>query len=162
MLSRLPSKLHNMTKKIIIAIIVAFGAIQLLPITDRKETKADTAGDFLTVVQPGESVGKVLQAACYDCHSNQTEYPWYAELAPVSWWIDGHVEDGTKHLNFSEWTAYDAKKADHKLEECVEMLENGEMPLESYTWLHEGARLSPAQREELVSFFKELRQSQAL
>ena len=77
-----------------------------------------------------------MKENCYDCHSNQTIYPWYAEIAPVNYWLADHVKDGKKHFNVSAWKDYSIKKKDHKLEELLEMVEEGEMPLDSYTWLH--------------------------
>lgn len=114
--------------------------------------------DFIALEQPPAEVGQILKAACYDCHSSNSAYPWYAEVAPVSWWITGHINGGKKHLNFSDWGNYPAKKAAHKLEECYEMMENGAMPLKSYTWLHSEAKLSVEQREMMVNYFKGLEQ----
>ena len=78
----------------------------------------------------------ILKTNCYDCHSNHTVYPWYAEIAPVSFWLADHVKDGKKHFNVSDWESYSAKRKDHKLEELFEEVERGEMPLDSYTWIH--------------------------
>ncbi len=85
---------------------------------------------------PSPEVAEIFKTNCYDCHSNQTQYPWYAEIAPVSFWLDEHVEHGKGHFNVSEWNTYSVKKKDHKLEELIEFVEEGEMPLDSYTWLH--------------------------
>lgn len=85
---------------------------------------------------PSLEVAELLKTNCYDCHSNQTQYPWYAEIAPFSFWLDEHIEHGKGHFNVSEWDTYSAKKKDHKLEELIEFVEEGEMPLDSYTWLH--------------------------
>jgi hypothetical protein len=97
-----------------------------------------------------------MKAACYDCHSNQSTYPWYTNIQPVGWFVKDHIEDGKKHLNFSEFGTYTAKKQAHKLEECGEMIEKGEMPLSSYTIIHKEAVLTEAQQTSLVNYFKEV------
>lgn len=99
----------------------------------------------------------MLNNACYDCHSNTTVYPWYSQIAPVSWWLKRHIDEVRAELNFSEWGDYSAKKADHKLEECGEKVEKGAMPLNSYTWTHRDAKLSADQRKVLTEFFEKLR-----
>ena len=100
----------------------------------------------------------MLRSACYDCHSHETSYPWYSNLAPVSWWLKNHVNEGREHLNFSVWADYNAKKADHKLEECFEEVAKEGMPLKSYPLTHPEARLSEEQRAKLVTWFKQTRQ----
>lgn len=91
---------------------------------------------FESETKPSQEVRGILKTNCYDCHSNHTNYPWYAEIAPVSYWLADHVKDGKKHFNVSAWESYSAKKKDHKLEELFEEVEEGEMPLDSYTWIH--------------------------
>ena len=91
---------------------------------------------FIEDTKPSSEVIAILEENCYDCHSSQTRYPWYAEIAPLSYWLADHVKDGQKHFNVSAWGDYSVKKKDHKLEELLEMIEAGEMPLDSYTWLH--------------------------
>ncbi|MFM8485102.1 MAG: heme-binding domain-containing protein, partial [Bacteroidota bacterium] len=88
-----------------------------------------------------ENVMAVLKPACYDCHSNQTRYPWYAGIQPVAWWLAEHVNDGKRHLNFDEFTTRKIAVQNHKLEEIIEMVKEEEMPLGSYTWTHADARL---------------------
>lgn len=97
-----------------------------------------------------------IKNACYDCHSYQTKYPWYAEVAPLSLWLKGHVDNGRDKLNFDIWNSYSDKRKNHKLEECIESLEDSWMPLKSYTWLHSDAKLSPESKDRLITFFKSL------
>jgi hypothetical protein len=87
--------------------------------------------------------------ACYDCHSNETVWPWYAHLAPFSWSVQDHVEEGREHMNFSEWN----HPSEHA-HEAAEEVEEGEMPLSSYLWMHPTANLSEAEREELIAGLK--------
>ena len=105
---------------------------------------------FKTETRPSEEVLSILEKNCFDCHSNQTIYPWYAEIAPISYWLDDHVVQGKKHFNMSTWDKYSIKKKDHKLEELIEEVEEGEMPLDSYTWIH--GNLSSKDKELLLQW----------
>jgi|TARA_B110000879_G_scaffold147972_1_gene191789 hypothetical protein len=91
---------------------------------------------FEKEIVPTKEIAMILKNNCYDCHSNQTNYPWYNNISPINYWLEEHIVDGKKHFNVSAWDAYSARKKDHKLEELVEYVEQGEMPLDSYTWLH--------------------------
>ncbi|UXP31687.1 heme-binding domain-containing protein [Reichenbachiella agarivorans] len=142
-------------KNISIAVLAFLVVIQLFGI-DREVPTTTLEQDFISVMQPPENIAKIIKTACYDCHSYQTEYPWYTHVAPLSWWIGTHIEDGRKHLNFSIWSTYDEKKALHKLEELYEEVEEGEMPLTSYTLAHSDADLSPSDVEQLVSWVKSI------
>ena len=87
-------------------------------------------------------VGAVFERACHDCHSSKTDWPWYSQVAPVSWWLKGHVEDGRRELSFSEWGTYPQRKMARKLREICDQVEAGEMPLKSYLLMHPAAKLS--------------------
>lgn len=91
---------------------------------------------FETETKPSAQVASILKESCYDCHSDQTQYPWYFEIAPFSFWLNDHVEHGKGHFNVSTWESYSVKKKEHKLEELIEMVEEDEMPLQSYTIIH--------------------------
>jgi hypothetical protein len=110
-----------------------------------------TVQAHLTV--PGD-VQQLLVDACYDCHSHETQWPWYANVAPMSWLVVKDVNEGRRHLNFSIWGDYPASRADHKLEEVIEMVESGEMPLAIYVPLHPEADLSEQQRQTIVDWAK--------
>lgn len=112
---------------------------------------------FLQETKPPSEVEHLLKTSCYDCHSNHTVYPWYNQVAPVSYWLADHVKDGKRHLNFSAWSSYDAKKKDHKLEEVIETVKEGEMPLKEYTWTHSQARLTQEQREAITTWAQRTR-----
>ncbi len=99
----------------------------------------------------------LLENTCYDCHSNTTRYPWYAEIQPVGWWLAWHVNDGKKHLNFSTFADYTPKRAARKLEESAELIREGEMPLPSYKLAHAEARLTPEQTQRLADWFAAVR-----
>jgi hypothetical protein len=94
-------------------------------------------------------VESILRRACFDCHSNETRWPWYSEIAPMSWQIVRHVDDGRRHMNFSDWNEEKAKK---RLEEMCEEIEKGGMPIPGYVLLHRDAKLSPEDVSALCSW----------
>jgi heme-binding protein len=97
-------------------------------------------------------VATVLRNACYDCHSNETEWPWYSAIAPLSWWVHHEVDGGRRRLNFSEWAAYasDPDTASQKLDEIAKLVASGDMAPWHYRIVHPGARLSAPQRDLLI------------
>lgn len=143
-------KLKN---KICVIVILTLGAMQFLRI-DKTKLSVDPSKDFISVTNPPKEIKNILMRACYDCHSNQTVYPWYTNVAPVSWWIKHHIDEGKEHLNFSVWADYNTERKKHKLEECYEMVEDREMPLFSYTIVHTTSKLSGKDRDQLIDFFK--------
>ncbi|WP_421874899.1 heme-binding domain-containing protein [Marinoscillum sp.] len=140
-------------KRTSIGLAVVLVLIQFWP-TDRPETIVDNPNDIHQEMVINAEVSDLLKAACYDCHSTEVIYPWYASVAPVSFWINEHIADGSRHLNFSEWATYSPKRKHHKLEEIYEEVEEGEMPLDSYTWIHSEARLTQEQVDLLVNWAK--------
>lgn len=102
-------------------------------------------------------IGTLLKSSCYDCHSNNTVYPWYSNVQPFAWWLSSHVNDGKQELNFDEFNSYDVKKKKHKLDEVVEMIEKNEMPLSSYTLIHKTAVLSTQEKDEIIAWAKGLK-----
>ena len=143
-----------MVKKIVLGVVVILIAIQFIR-PNKNESGYESVAFFEKETQPSTEMQELLRSKCYDCHSYQTNYPWYAEIAPISLWINHHVEEGNEHFNVSEWESYSTKKKDHKLEELIEEVEEGEMPLTSYTWLH--GDLTPEEKEALIHWAKELR-----
>ena len=140
-------------KNIAIFLVFLLLAIQSIRI-DKTTEPVNPATDFIALTSANAEVANTLKIACYDCHSNQPSYPWYTNIAPVSWWIKHHINEGSHHLNFSIWGTYKEKRKNHKLDECVEMVEEGEMPMSSYTIMHGDAKLTDAQKLQLVEFFK--------
>jgi len=99
-------------------------------------------------VVPGHVQG-LLKTSCYDCHSNNTAYPWYSNIQPVKWWLADHVNSGKRHLNFDEFNTYTKEKKLKKLDEVAETVKEGEMPLSSYTIIHHNAKLSSTDKSEI-------------
>jgi hypothetical protein len=102
------------------------------------------------------AVQAVLQTACYDCHSNHTHYPWYANMQPVRWWLDSHINDGKRHLDFSEFSAYSTKRKADVLGKITDEVLDHTMPLKSYTWIHADARLTPAEIKLIADWADDL------
>jgi len=140
-------------KKILVVLLVAFIMIQFFPI-DKTNKPVNPGMDFLKIKKTSPEISKLISNSCYDCHSDETKYPWYSSISPVSWWLINHVDEGRKHLNFSIFATYEPKRQIHKMEECVEMLEKHEMPLESYYLGHQDAKITDAERQELIQYFK--------
>ena len=153
-------KLFNIKtmKKILVALLVILVVLQFFQI-DKTNPEFDANQDFLKIHETPTEIASTIKAACYDCHSNQSVYPWYTYVQPVGWFVKNHIEEGKEHLNFSEFVTYMPKKQAHKLEECYELIEKGEMPLSSYTIIHKDAVLTEAQQTELISYFKEIEKS---
>lgn len=149
-----------MDKRKIIKTVLTIAAVALLIIQffqiDKTNPPIDAAQDFISVTNPPAPIVNILQTACYDCHSHTTKYPWYTNIQPLAWWIKGHVDNGSKHLNFSTWTTYTAKKKAHKIEEMIEVVEGKEMPMLSYMVGHNDAWIDADQRKALVDWFKTL------
>lgn len=144
-----------MFKKIIIVLVIVFALMQLYRPAKNVSTEIPKT-DFLIVNMADEGMTQLIQNACYDCHSNNTKYPWYAEVAPLSWWIASHVDEGKEELNFSEWSTFTEKKRNHKLKEIIEEVEKHKMPLESYLPMHPEANLTAEQRTQLTDWVKSL------
>jgi len=123
---------------------------------DKTNPPIDESLDFIAIEQPNTQIAQKLKAACYDCHSHTTKYPWYTDVAPISWWGKRHINVGRKKLNFSTWGEYSEDRKAHKLEECIEYTEKNWMPLGSYKLLHPEAKLSDKERDEMIAFFKSL------
>ncbi len=93
-------------------------------------------------VEVSPEVGKIFERSCNDCHSNKTIFPWYSNVAPVSWQVVDHINEGRQKLNFSIWSSYDLKKQDGKLKQICNQVTDGEMPMYQYVWVHWNAKLT--------------------
>ena len=136
-------------------LIIIILAIQLYRPTQNKQTTPPDTNIF-KVEQASEDVKDLIKTSCYDCHSNNTVYPWYSNIAPVSWWLDHHVDEGKSELNFDAWGTYSLRRKNHKLKEIKEQLEKKEMPLESYLWIHKDAALTTDQVKTIIDWARTL------
>ncbi len=112
------------------------------------------ANSITNLVAIPTDVNAILQKACYDCHSNNTKYPWYAEVMPVGYFLANHVKDGKRHFNFDEFATYKPKRALKKLDEVAEETEHGAMPMDNYTWLHKEAKLTVPEKNAVINWAK--------
>ena len=140
-------------KKILIILLMVFIIIQFFPI-DKTNPITNEGMDFLKIKNTPEPIAKLIRNSCYDCHSNETKYPFYSNIQPVAWLLKNHIDEGRKELNFSTFATYEPKRQARKLEEAAEYVEQKKMPLESYTLGHSDAKLSDEQRKQLVDYFR--------
>lgn len=119
---------------------------------ERNKSEAIQLNNIEKVHPVPEDIKSILVKACMDCHSNNTSYPWYCNLQPVDWWIGGHIKDAKKQLNFDEYSNRNLRYQFHKMEEIVEQVKDGKMPLNSYTWMHKDARLTEAEKNILINW----------
>ncbi|GAB4492959.1 MAG: heme-binding domain-containing protein [Saprospiraceae bacterium] len=141
-------------KKYIKPVLFGLLAILLLAqfIRPEKNLSNDLTHDISKKYPLPDDVQAILKVACNDCHSNYTVYPWYAEVQPVASWLAHHVDEGKRKLNFSNFTTLRVAVQNHKFEEIIEMVREGEMPLASYTWIHRDAILTENQKQTLINW----------
>ncbi|MEI6522573.1 MAG: heme-binding domain-containing protein [Bacteroidota bacterium] len=139
-----------MKKKLIIIIGSLFLILQLFPIS--KNQSKEYSKDISTIEKITPDVKNILQSSCYDCHSNNSNYPIYASIQPIAWWLQHHIDEGKEELNFSEFAGYSPRRRFHKLEEIKEQIVEKEMPLYSYTIVHTQAKLSEQQKSILINW----------
>jgi len=142
-------------RKVLLGLLVGLILIQF--ISPERNDSEDWSNDYTTAMQVPKEVKEIIKTSCADCHSNKTEYPWYSNIAPVSWYIANHVNDGKEHLNFSEWTAYNKDQKDHIIKDLEEELEEQNMPLKSYLLIHKDAKLTQDQYNILLVWVKSLK-----
>lgn len=140
-----------MLRKVLIALLVVLVVIQFIR-PEKNQAAGPSPNDISTKYAVPANVQTVLKRSCFDCHSNNTVYPWYDNIQPVSWWLNHHVEEGKGELNFSEFASYSPKRAKHKLEEIGESVTEGWMPLDSYLWIHHDAKLSPEEAKLIADW----------
>lgn len=142
-------KIKTQTKwRIIICAVVLFGLLSVVfPV---EHTNPPVTGE----IEAPEKVMAILKRSCYDCHSNETVWPWYSYVAPMSWLVSDDAQVGRAHMNFSEWSSYSTKQQNHKRKECGEEVEEGEMPLWFYLPLHQEADLSSEDIELILKWSK--------
>ena len=138
--------------KVLLLLVVSMAFIlTVLQLPLRKQTDEVEKHEY-EVPFRGAEVAKKLRRACGDCHSNETNWPWYSHIAPVSWWIRSHVRQGQRELNFSDWQTYSAAQKRRELESICGIISTGRMPPASYTLLHRDARLSVQDKQTVCSW----------
>lgn len=142
------------SKKIKVILLVATGIFLVLQFfrPTLNSGALRTSSDIHHVHEVPAAIDAIFKRACYDCHSNNTEYPWYANIQPFGWWINDHVYEGKEELNFSVFASYSLKKQRHKIHEIEEVVEEGEMPLNSYTIMHGDAELTDTDKKLIYNW----------
>ncbi len=141
-------------KIILAALVLIFIVIQFIP-SGMPENNPDDERSIVNSSLVAEPVLSRLTTSCFDCHSNQVNFPWYAKLAPSSWFLSGHINEGREHLNFSEWEDYSRREKLSLLKEIGEEIEAGTMPLKSYLLIHRDAKLDEEDVSMILKWVEE-------
>src|SRR5439155_17176288 len=128
-------------RKFLIVLFILLVAIQFIRPAKNLSNHL-LASDITRVYNMPQNVSVIFKKACNDCHSNNTIYPWYAQIQPVGWWLNNHIEEGKRELNLSEFGTYNIARQYKKLDDIAEQVKKGEMPLSSYTLIHTNTRLT--------------------
>lgn len=147
-----------MLKNILYWFLIGIALIQFIPV-DRTNKPIDAKVNFADVMNTPPKIQELLKNACYDCHSNETKYPNYAFIAPISWSIKHHINEGREHLNFSEWGTFNSDLKRNMLQNTSADIKQNRMPLQGYIAQHPKARLSGAEKIILAEYFDEILKS---
>ena len=145
-------------KIIALVVLLGFVGIQFVP-TEPNLSDVVPDTDFMSVNQVAKDIEHDLRVSCYDCHSNNTQYPWYSKVQPIAWFLEGHIKEGKAELNFNEWDSLSSRRKASKLRSIVKQIENGEMPLASYTLIHKEATFSEKEAQRVVKYMENLKDS---
>lgn len=144
-------------KRTVLVFLASLLVAQFVPVT-RDDQPVNPAQSIFAKEKMPEQVKSIFEGSCANCHSNQTNWPWYSYVAPASWMIAHDVHSARRKMNFSEWADYPANKREEKLEEICEQLTDGDMPDPKYLWLHHSARVTPADRDAVCQWTEDSRQ----
>lgn len=147
-----------MIKKIFIFLLLALIIIQFFHPKPNKAS-GEQANFFGKVYPIPQDVKPILEKACNDCHSNNTRYPWYSNIQPVDWWLTKHINDGKRQLNFDDFVNRSLRYQYNKIGEIAKQVKEGEMPLNSYTWIHKDAILNDGEKTTLINWANTLKDS---
>jgi len=148
----------KLLKKILVSLGVVFVGIQLVP-AKRNLSSETPVTDFMKVYELPKTIELKLKSSCYDCHSNNTYYPWYNKIQPVAWLLENHIDEAKEELNFSEFDNYSTRKKKSKLKSIISQIRDDDMPLSSYTLMHADAKLSASEKKEIMEWMTQLRDS---
>ena len=148
----------KIVKIIAVVLLVAFVGIQFVP-TERNQSDVVPKTDFMLVNSVPDRIKSKLQTSCYDCHSNNTQYPWYNKVQPIAWFLEDHIKEGKAELNFNEWDSLSNRRKKSKLRSIIKQIESDKMPLDSYTLIHKDASFSETEKQELIKWVEQLKDS---
>jgi len=141
----------NVFRKILVLLAIAFIVIQFFH-PEKNISEAAPVNHISKKFPYPAEVEKIISFSCYDCHSNNTRYPWYSHIQPVAWWLNDHIKEGKSHLNFDEYASYPAFRQYRKFDQTIKEIKEDEMPLPSYLVGHPKAALSPEQKETITAW----------
>ena len=150
--------MKKLVKRILLLLFIVFVGIQFIP-TKMNVSNEVYKADFMNIYSMPKTISEKLVVSCYDCHSNNTKYPWYNKIQPVAWYLEDHIKEGKKELNFNEFGNYSVRRQKSKIKSIIREIEGNKMPLVSYTNMHEDAILNADERKELLGFFEMLKDS---
>ena len=133
--------------------------MQLYQPARNESYEQELTSNFTKMYDVPKNVETILRTSCYDCHSNNTNYPLYSYIQPARFFMEEHIKDGKKDLNFNEFGRYSKRKQENKLEAIIKQIKSDEMPLASYTLIHKNAILTPTQKEEIINWIKKTKDS---
>jgi uncharacterized membrane protein len=145
-------------KIILLILLIVFVGIQFIP-TKRNQSDSVPKNDFMLVNKVPKNINNLIQTSCYDCHSNNTVYPWYSNIQPGSWFMENHIVEGKKELNFNEFGNYSIRKQKSKLKAIAGQIKSDDMPLTSYTLLHRNAILTKENKALLIHWLTKTKDS---
>lgn len=151
--------MKKIIKKIVIIGFVIFLLMQLYQPARNESYEQDVTANFTKVYSVPKNVETVLRISCYDCHSNNTRYPWYSYIQPARFFMENHIKEGKSDLNFNEFGNYSKRKQESKLKAISKQIESDKMPLASYTLIHKNAVLTSAQKEEFINWINKVKDS---
>lgn len=144
-------------KKIVVGLFMILIGIQFIRPDPNNDDRV-MATDFIKTYEVPTQIGSVLRKSCYDCHSNNTEYPWYSYIQPMGWLLNKHIREGKKKLNFSEFGTYSQRKRISKLKSMKNQIEQNKMPLPSYSMVHKKALLASEEKNLIITYINNLTQ----
>jgi hypothetical protein len=140
-----------MFKKILLVLLIVFIIIQFIH-PSRNISKSEQPDNIAHSFNVPAQVKAILDKTCMDCHSNNTRYRWYFKIQPVDWWLTNHINEGKRELNFDEYINKPLRYQYHKMESTVDLVKKGEMPLDSYVWVHKDAILTQQEKDTLINW----------
>lgn len=143
-----------MKKAVIIILILGIG-IQFIPVPKNQSNEVPKS-DFLQAIEVPITIQKIIKSSCYDCHSNNTNYPWYGRVRPFAWFLQQHIDEGKEELNFSTFQEYSGRMQREKIRSMISQIRDDEMPLKEYLWMHPEAEMSDSEKVQLIEYLEEL------
>ncbi len=151
--------MKKIIKKILFIGLIIFLLMQLYQPARNESYEQELTANLTKMYDVPKNVETILRTSCYDCHSNNTNYPLYSYIQPARFFMESHIKEGKENLNFSEWGNYSNRKQNNKLDRIAKQIKSNEMPLSSYTMIHKNATLSATQKKEIINWISQLKDS---